>query len=261
MPSEDLEWLRHISEYELNRNVIDVNNEPNISSSGSNSTLMSNHAIRSSPIPYFKLKAKLPIVSDLFIDFAKLTPGCPVAVRLAVALEHTGIYIGNDRVVELNGDGSINAITTKQFIQGGYRPSDGIISSSIRTGNCLYVPHYNETIHYEKSVQRAMELVKEYKNGIHYNILNNNCHMLTGYCIDGMNFQDNTDCRFFSGLTKKIIDNTLGKKKSLIVSESLMVGSLTSFPKAALESYYDSHIHPGCHSHHELRNFSWRKAK
>ncbi|WP_370598913.1 lecithin retinol acyltransferase family protein [Plesiomonas shigelloides] len=235
MPSEDLEWLRHISEHELNRNVIDVNNETNISSLSSitNTSLMSHHTIKIPHIPYYKQKANLPIISDLFIDFAKLTPGCPVAVRLAGAVEHTGIYIGNDRVVELNGDGSINIITTEQFVQGGYRPSDGIFSSLIRTGNCLYVPYYNETIHYEKSVQRAMELVNEYKNGISYNILNNNCHMLTGYCIDGINFQDNTDCRFFSGLTKKIIDNTLGQEKSFIDSDSLIVGTVSSlFSKA-----------------------------
>ena len=44
------------------------------------------------------------------------TPGTPVFCDLAVAVEHTGIYIGRNRIVHLEGDGNIRSVSPEEFV-------------------------------------------------------------------------------------------------------------------------------------------------
>ena len=45
--------------------------------------------------------------------------GTPLLVSLALAFEHTGIYLGGSRVAELNGDGYVKAVSlTRLPFQG-----------------------------------------------------------------------------------------------------------------------------------------------
>lgn len=55
------------------------------------------------------------IVDNYFRD--KVTPikGCLVYCKLGVIAEHTGIYIGDGKIVHLDGSGNIEAIQKMNF--------------------------------------------------------------------------------------------------------------------------------------------------
>jgi hypothetical protein len=84
--------------------------------------------------------------------------------------EHSGIYVGDDQIVELDGQGRIREVSPTAFIGDG-------------TGTCIYVSCYNEHAVGEDIVaQRALERVGK---GREYHLLLNNCHQFSSGCISG----------------------------------------------------------------------------
>lgn len=151
--------------------------------------------------PYVE-KADLSLLGNIFKDNVNLVPGSIVAVSLAFVFEHTGIYIGNGEFIELYGDGSINKVDKNNFINGAYRNND----FPVRTGVNIYVAAIkNRPIVADRAKEMAIKLYKEVKQ-INYNVLKNNCHMFTGFCVFGKDFQKNHGCRFFTNLTRAVID-------------------------------------------------------
>jgi hypothetical protein len=149
----------------------------------------------------FSRKANLGMWDSFFKDDVRLVPGAIVAVSLAFVLEHTGIYIGEGEFIELYGDGSINKVNKKEFIEGAYRNND----FPLRTGMNVYVATLSgEPIVVRQAKERAMKLYDEVKQ-IPYSVLANNCHMFTGFCVFGKDFQQNYGCRFFTNLTTNLI--------------------------------------------------------
>lgn len=242
----DLNWLRNSKAYDVNRGAIHLD----VSNSKSDTGFKSAQFATSSPSyrqrPYYVEYAKLPFTSGIFDDLVDLVPGCIVAVRLGAFLEHTGVYVGNNKVVELYGDGSINLISTEDFISGSYKKG-----FPVRTAVDLYTACFNDKpVASEVVALRALKLVN---SRLPYHILKNNCHMLSGFCFSGRNFQENTDCKFFRGLTKKIIDEASSEKTSLntfnlYLADKLGFSHLIS-PKIFLKK--TSNIH----------EFSWKAAK
>ena len=45
-------------------------------------------------------------------------PGTPLIVDLFGVVEHSGIYLGNNRVAELFGDNLLREVTLREFIEG-----------------------------------------------------------------------------------------------------------------------------------------------
>lgn len=85
-------------------------------------------------------------------------------------MEHSGIYIGNEEIVHLSGDGNIEIVSPKQFIDGGTAVS---ILVSCRDENAV------------GSVQvasRAKAMVGRSRN---YNFLTDNCHQFSAGCLTG----------------------------------------------------------------------------
>lgn len=107
--------------------------------------------------------------------------GCAGAVvfcNLAIILEHSGIYIGNKRIVELNGDGYIREIDYSTFLNDSlFRTGLNIFTFTDLNGNVLY----SRGIAY-----RAEFRIGEKKN---YNLIFENCHKFSAGCISG-NFEN-----------------------------------------------------------------------
>jgi hypothetical protein len=134
-------------------------------------------------------------VSEIVGSFLKKkvtpTPGCIVICKIAGGLaEHSGVYIGDDTIVELNGSGEIQEVSFNEFL------SEGIT----RTGVNIYVAcdSSNRVISDGVIAERAEEMVGDIRD---YNLVIDNCHQFTAGCITG-NFE-NAD-NFFFFLTHSI---------------------------------------------------------
>lgn len=243
MFSDDANWLLNSSVEDINKDSISLSSSSlNKVSILSDSSFVANKSL---PRPaYYIRRSEFSSfsVSTIFGSPASLMPGSIVVVGLGFFLEHTGVYIGNNQVVELYGDGSINLISLREFLMGGYK-SD----ISPRTGLGVFTACYKgKVIASEKVAFRAKELIGK---RIEYHILKNNCHMFAGYCFSGKDFQKNTDCTFFRGLTKKIIDSTLVRKL-----EGKSVLDIFRFMGGLDESCSSN----GGFSESDLNEFSWK---
>lgn len=110
-------------------------------------------------------------VNNVFYD--KVTPirGSILYVDLAAGyMEHSGVYIGDDQIVELNQDGEITIVSPAGFASGG-------------TGFSIYVScHDGAPVGSEKIAERAEQMIGTKRD---YNLIFNNCHIFTSYCLTG----------------------------------------------------------------------------
>lgn len=84
--------------------------------------------------------------------------------------EHSGIYVGDNQIVELDGQGRIRKVSPTAFIGDG-------------TGTCIYVSCYREhAVGGDIVAQRALERVGK---GREYHLLLDNCHQFSSGCISG----------------------------------------------------------------------------
>jgi len=93
-------------------------------------------------------------------------------IGFAQLAEHTGIYIGSDRIVELNGNGNIRIVNSWNFLN----------SSSQRTGDKIYIAcdQYGYPI---KNMDIAIRALKKVNEHWDYDLLFRNCHEFTAGCI------------------------------------------------------------------------------
>jgi len=113
--------------------------------------------------------------------------GSVVKVALSLPLaDHSGIYIGDDKIVELaniNGTATIRIVSSEHFKEGDDKISR--IGSSIyvackknRNGKCIAMGS-------QDIADRAKAAVGETSQ---YSLFFNNCHMFTEYCITGKKY-------------------------------------------------------------------------
>ena len=119
-------------------------------------------------------------VKNVFCDVVKPRPGSVVKVDLLGGADHTGIYIGNDEIVEvanIDGVATIRIVSAEEFIEG-----DDFCS---RVGTFIYVAckqDRNENciaMGSKDIAERARAAVGQTSK---YNLVFNNCHMFTEYC-------------------------------------------------------------------------------
>ena len=110
-------------------------------------------------------------------------PGTPVYCNLAVAVEHTGIYVGDNEIVQLNGDGNIEIVSPREFLArlDGLNPAVSIYCAC-RSGKALG----RKVI-----ADRARSMVGSRRD---YSLVFDNCHQFTCGCISG-DFEN--PCNFF----------------------------------------------------------------
>lgn len=118
---------------------------------------------------------------------------------LADFMEHTGIYIGNGKIIELNNQGHITVVSPSEFVNGG-------------TGINIYVSAQNGyPVGSSLIAERAIKFEKEIgvKN---YNILFDNCHIFTSACI--INELDNANS--FLWMVKDLAKISIGADEWLV---------------------------------------------
>lgn len=102
-----------------------------------------------------------------------IAEGCVVYhSMLGELVEHSGIYVGEYKVVSLNSKGQIVEETTRKFAEGSLN-SNGLIWAS-----CL-----GESVVGDRKVaERARKMVGKHRN---YNVIWDNCHQFTSGCLNG----------------------------------------------------------------------------
>lgn len=103
---------------------------------------------------------------------AIVRPGALVCCGLGGMLEHTGILIDDDTIVELHGSGLIKAISPRRFLEE-------------RSGREIFVAcdSKGEAIADDLICQRATQKIYGFQD---YDIIKNNCHRFVWYCISGI---------------------------------------------------------------------------
>lgn len=86
-------------------------------------------------------------------------------------IEHTGIWLGDDCLVELHGSGLVRAVSVKRFLAG-------------RTGSQIYLAcnHQHQPLIAESVLPRAEQAIYQYRE---YDLFDNNCHRFVWSCISG----------------------------------------------------------------------------
>ena len=109
--------------------------------------------------------------SDLFNTEQKVLPqvGAIVCCGIGGLLDHTGIWVGDDTIIELDGNGLIKPISSKRFTKE-------------RSGKHIFVAcdaKANPLVS-EVGAQRAINQIYQCRD---YHILDNNCHQFVWECI------------------------------------------------------------------------------
>lgn len=124
-------------------------------------------------------------VDNVFRD--KVTPIVGSVLHCSLfGAEHTGIYVGNNTIVELTGDGIVRKTSPAGFI-------DGTNAISIYVACDGTTPLGGEHI-----AERAREMVGRSRA---YNVVMDNCHQFTAGCITG-DFENSTN--FFTFVESSI---------------------------------------------------------
>jgi len=141
---------------------------------------------------------KIPIIGSLlesisaeFKEKVRPVPGCVLRCDLAGgaslmcgSLCHTGIYLGDDRIVEIvpiKGKAKVHIVDPYDFLNG-----QG--TNFIRTGINIYVATDGEgnALGSEEIATRALEYQKARSSLGEYDVVDNNCHKFTVRCITGV---------------------------------------------------------------------------
>lgn len=110
--------------------------------------------------------------------------GTPLLVSLALAFEHTGIYLGGNRVAELNGDGHMKAVSLTRFING---TPDG--AWQVRNGTRIFAAcdvRTRRPLASERSLEIARAAIETDLNRMEYDFAQLNCHLFTAACVLGI---------------------------------------------------------------------------
>lgn len=104
--------------------------------------------------------------------------GCIVYCDLGLIAEHSGVYVGDDKIVHLDGAGNIEIVTREKFLDrlGGVNAAMSIYVS------CSDSNAIGDT----DTAERAIGMVGICRN---YNVVLDNCHQFTSGCITG-NFEN-----------------------------------------------------------------------
>jgi len=141
------------------------------------------------------------VFNSIFSESVEPAEGSVLICDLGNGLaEHSGVYIGDGKIVELRGDGEIVIVDKTTFRNYGIH----------RTGVNIYVACDEDNIPYSGYMvaDRAREMVGERRD---YNVIFDNCHQFTAGCITG-DFENT--CNFFWMLEDEIKEH-LGYGESI----------------------------------------------
>ncbi|QYK02812.1 lecithin retinol acyltransferase family protein [Shewanella psychrotolerans] len=98
-------------------------------------------------------------------------PGAIVCCFVFGVIEHTGIWLGEDTLVELHGSGLVRPISSTRFLAG-------------RTGSRIFqaCDHQHRALIAPKVLSRAEQAIYQYRD---YDLFDNNCHRFVWSCMTG----------------------------------------------------------------------------
>jgi len=126
--------------------------------------------------------------SDLFSSEQKVKPtlGAVVCCGIGGVLEHTGIWIGDNTIIELDGKGLIKPLSSERFT--AERSGKQIFIACDSTAKPLADEHI---------AKQAINQIYQYRD---YHMISNNCHQFIWQC-----FQPNNDTTStFKDLNEKL---------------------------------------------------------
>ncbi|MEH7179142.1 hypothetical protein [Neobacillus vireti] len=131
---------------------------------------------------YGRVKRLSYHLTDILKERPLLSEGAIVWCDLLLgSAEHSGIYVGNNKIVELTGDGVVREVGFEQFVSIG--------ESLVRTGFTVYALCNKEGVLADpKIAERALDKRDDPRG---YNLFTKNCHQFTAGCITG-NFTNKT---------------------------------------------------------------------
>ena len=135
---------------------------------------------------------KLPSDTYSSDTFVKPLPGSVICCEVFNMLDHSGIWIDENCIVELSNSGLIKAVSTQRFLDE-------------RSGENIFVAcdQSHKPIIIEGAEQRAISQLFKYRE---YDVIDNNCHRFVQYCLSGQDLEITT----FSTLNKHLA--TLSQK-------------------------------------------------
>ena len=145
--------------------------------------------------------------------------GTPLLVSLALAFEHTGIYLGGSRVAELNGDGHVKSVSLTRFING---TPDG--AWQVRNGTRIFAAcdvGTRRPLASARPLETARAAIEAGSNRMGYDFAQLNCHLFTAACVLGIppgtrQFRSLFDGRVASiGKLERILAKTLNRGKGI----------------------------------------------
>ncbi len=104
-------------------------------------------------------------------QLSALPAGAVVVCEIFHLFEHTGIYIGEGQIVELQGSGLVRAVSINRFFDN--RSGKHLLVACDQQGKALVAAGCFE---------RATEQIFTVQN---YDLIHNNCHRFTQYCVSG----------------------------------------------------------------------------
>lgn len=125
------------------------------------------------------------LIDNVFRDQVKPVVGSVVCCDLApipldaltgMTADHTGIYVGYNKIAHRDGEGFLKIVSTNEFLSrlGGFNAAMSI-----------YVSCKGENpVGVKEAAQRARLAIDDPQHG-GYNLVLKNCHQFTQYCVTG----------------------------------------------------------------------------
>ncbi len=104
--------------------------------------------------------------------------------------EHSGIYVGDDKIVHLSSEGLVEMVSPKRFVEG--KTAMNILVSSSGT----------RAVGSEEVANRAINKLNESRS---YNLILDNCHQFTAGCLTGDFENSDNFLMFLKDESKKVL--------------------------------------------------------
>ncbi len=105
------------------------------------------------------------------VKFSEVPAGALLVCEIFHLFEHSGIYIGEGQIVELQGSGLVRSVSVRRFLAD--RSGEELLVACDQTGRPLGNP---------AAQQRAIQQIFTYQP---YDLIRNNCHRFCVQCLTG----------------------------------------------------------------------------
>ena len=124
--------------------------------------------------------------------FVEPLPGSIVCCEVYNFLDHTGIWIDRETIIELSNSGLVKAVSAERFL-------------TERSGDNTFVAcdRHHRPLVIEGAADRAIAQIFSYRD---YDVITNNCHRFVHHCLTGRDLEISR----FSTLNDRLI-NLLGQ--------------------------------------------------